>query len=381
MESIRVLVVDDEPGMRMAIERALRNFTVMLPDIEGEVCFEVDTAASGEEGIEKIRENKPRIILLDYKLPGMSGLDVLEQISNVKDEVLTIMITAYASLETAVTATKRGAYDFLAKPFTPDELKRVIRKAAGRLMLIQQAKRLAEEKRRVRFQFISVLAHELKAPIAAIEGYLRIMESHTAGDDIGAYDQIVDRSLIRLDGMRKLIIDLLDMTHIESGQKKRELVEINVLDIAKNSLEVALPEAEKREITVNLNRQEPISIWGDRGEIEIILNNLVSNSVKYNRDGGKVDINIDENDDGLTIVVADTGIGMTQEEADKLFNDFVRIKNQKTKNILGSGLGLSIVKKLAQLYQGDVVVTSEPDVGSTFTVTLKNVPPESSEEE
>ena len=372
METIRVLVVDDEPGMRMAIARALQKFTVELSDVESEVCFEIDTAATGEEGIEKISANKPQIILLDYKLPGMSGLDVLSNISGEKDEILTIMITAYASLETAVTATKRGAYDFLAKPFTPDELKRVIRKAAGRLILIQQARRLAEEKRRIRFQFISVLAHELKAPIAAIEGYLRIMHTHTGGDTIEAYDQIVGRSLIRLDGMRKMITDLLDMTRIESGQKVRELAEVDVLEIVHDSLEVAMPEAEKRNIAINLNLPETLTIKGDRGEIEIILNNLVSNSVKYNRDDGSVDITLKRIGSTITLEVTDTGIGMSQEEADLLFNDFVRIKNQKTRNILGSGLGLSIVKKLAQLYNGEVAVTSEPDKGSTFTVVLKD---------
>lgn len=374
METIRVLVVDDEPGMRMAIARALRDYKTQLPDAEGEVAFVVDQAATGEEGLEFFKANKPQIVLLDYKLPGMSGLDVLEQVQTMESNALIIMITAYASLETAVTATKRGAYDFLAKPFTPDELKRVIRKAAGRLILISQARKLAEEKRKVRFQFISVLAHELKAPLAAIEGYLQIMKSHTAGDTIAAYDQIIDRSVIRLDGMRKLIVDLLDMTRIESGEKKRELSEVDVCSVAKSSMETMLPDAQKRGIEVHLDAPCQVSINGDRGEIEIIFNNLVSNAVKYNRDGGTVNIAVGKNSGIVTIAVSDTGIGMSDEEAGKLFNDFVRIKNEKTKNILGSGLGLSIVKKLAQLYKGDISVSSVPDKGTTFTVVLKDTP-------
>lgn len=374
METMRVLVVDDEPGMRMAIARALKDYGVTLPDIEGEVTFVIDQAATGEEGLEIIKERKPQILLLDYKLPGMSGLDVLEQLTPDSGDLLTIMITAYASLETAVTATKRGAYDFLAKPFTPDELKRVIRKAAGRLILLSQARKLAEEKRKVRFQFISVLAHELKAPLAAIEGYLQIMKNHTVGDGIGSYDQIIDRSMVRLEGMRKMIIDLLDMTRIESGEKKRELSTVDVCAIAKNAMETTLPMALEHNITVKLDAPCPVTVGGDRSEIEIILNNLVSNAVKYNRDGGSVDVVITKTDDIVTIRVSDTGIGMTDEEASRLFADFVRIKNEKTKNILGSGLGLSIVKKLAQLYGGDVSVKSVPDVGSTFTATLKDVP-------
>ena len=280
------------------------------------------------------------------------------------------MITAYASLETAVTATKKGAYDFLAKPFTPDELKSTLRKAAGRLILLQQAKKLAEEKRKVRFQFISVLAHELKSPLSAIEGYLQIMKDHTIGDNISGYDQIIERSVVRLDGMRKLIIDLLDMTRIESGEKQRALSNIDIIEIVKMCKETMTPAANARNIQINIHAPESFVMKADRGEIEIILNNLISNAVKYNRDNGKVDVTIADESGHVDITVSDTGIGMSKEEADKLFNDFVRIKNDKTKNILGSGLGLSIVKKLAMLYGGDAIVESEPDVGSTFKVRL-----------
>jgi len=371
MDTLRILVVDDEQGMRMAVARALRDFKVRLPDVDGEVCFMVEQAGTGEEALAKIEAVQPHILLLDYKLPGISGLDVLEQVASHKSDMLTIMITAYASIETAVTATKRGAYDFLAKPFTPDELKNVIRKASGRLILLQQARKLAEEKRKVRFQFISVLVHELKAPLAAIEGYLNIMDNHTVGDSIGDYDQIVDRCLIRLDGMRKMIIDLLDMTRIESGEKRREFIEVDIVALARQSIETVQPETGGRHITMTLHNDTPVVMTADRGEIEIILNNLITNAVKYNRDNGAVDISIADADEMVAIIVADTGIGMTQEEASRLFNDFVRIKNAKTKNILGSGLGLSTVKKIAMLYNGDVSVSSEPDVGSTFTVELK----------
>jgi two-component system, sensor histidine kinase and response regulator len=112
----------------------------------------------------------------------------------------------------------------------------------------------------------------------------------------------------------------------------------------------------------------------DRGEIEMILNNLISNAIKYNREGGRVDVRLTREADRLTIAVADTGIGLTPEEAGRLFGEFVRIRNEKTQNILGSGLGLSIVKKLASLYGGDATVTSQSGVGSTFTVVLRDQP-------
>lgn len=372
METLHVLVVDDEAGMRLGVQRALRNFTVDFPDVEGEYGFTVDQAETGEEALEIIAKSRPDILLLDHKLPGISGLEVLKQLPDDEGRMLTIVITAYASLDTAVTATKRGAYDFLAKPFTPDELRNVVRKAARHLLIRRQAEKLAEEKRQVRFQFISVLAHELKSPLAAVEGYLRIIRDGSAGDDPDAQNHMLDRSLTRLEGMRKLILDLLDLTRIESGKKHRDLAEQDVADIAREALEGAQAADDDKNLTLELHADGPAPLTCDRGEIEIILNNLISNAVKYNRPDERVDVTVSRDDDAVTISVADTGIGMAPEETERLFKEFTRIKNEKTRNILGSGLGLSIVQKLVSLYGGDVSVSSEPDVGSTFTVTLRD---------
>jgi len=371
VERLEILVVDDEPGMRLGVERALRTFSVHLPEVNGEIEFATAQAASGEEALERISAAPPDILLLDHKLPGVSGLDVLDQLAARPIDTLTIMITAYASLETAITATKRGAFDFLAKPFTPEELKGAVRKAAKHLVLQRQARKLAEEKRQIRFEFISVLAHELKNPLAAIEGYLRIMKEGSAGNDPAVQAKMVDRSLVRIEGMRKLILDLLDLTRIESGQKRRELARVDVCEVAQSVTEGLRAEAQQRGIAVELHATKPVAMAADRGELEIVLSNLISNAIKYNRDDGRVDVYVGAEDGQVTISVADTGIGMTQEEAAHLFQEFVRIKNSRTRSILGSGLGLSIVRRIAQLYGGHASVRSEPDVGSTFTVTLQ----------
>lgn len=370
MDTLRILIVDDEVGMRAAVARALDGFVYAVPDMEAEVRLVVDQAGSGEEALAMIAAGAPDLLLLDHKLPGISGLDVLAALADRAPDLLTVMITAYASLETAVVATKRGAYDFLAKPFTPEELRTTVRKATRHLLLQRQARRLAQEKRQIRFQFISVLVHELKAPLSAIEGYLNLLEDHALGDDVAAYDGPVGRSKLRVEGMRKLIMDLLDLTRLESGQKQREMATVDVGLLARKSIETVAAEAAARGITVDLQCDGDVTLAADPGEIEIVLNNLVTNAVKYNRDGGRATVTLAADDERVTITVADTGIGLAPDEAARLFGEFVRIKNDKTRAILGSGLGLSIVKRLAQVYGGDVGVTSEPDVGSTFTVTL-----------
>jgi len=376
METLKLLVCDDEMGMRMGVARALRDFSVDIPDVDESVRFQVELAETGEEALQKIAADPPQILLLDLKLPGISGLDVLEELHEKDIETLTVMITAYASIETAVRATKQGAYDFLAKPFTPTELKSTVTKAAKHLMVARQARRLAQEKRQVRFQFISVLAHELKAPINAVEGYLNVVRDGTIGDNPEIMNQIVFRCLDRIQGMRKMIGDLLDLTRIESGQKRREIERVDAGDMAERAIETLLPDAQARSIAIELHKNGDLALWADKGELEIILNNLVSNAVKYNKDNGRVDVLLSRDGEFLTIAVKDTGIGMTRDEAAKLFNDFVRIKNSSTSGILGSGLGLSIVKKLAMLYEGKVKVESEPGEGSTFTVTLKDTAPQ-----
>ena len=370
MEMLRVLVTDDEMGMRLGVIRTLRDYTVYVPDVDETVGFVIDHAESGEEALDKIRRQPPDILLLDHKMPGISGLEVLEQLADMKTDMLTIMITAYASIETAVAATKQGAYDFLAKPFTPDELKGTIRKTAARLILAKQARKLAEEKQQVRFEFIRVLGHELKSPLNAVGGYLDLIKKRQFGVDLTCYGEMIDRSLARIDAMHKLIRDLLNLTQLESGQKNRRLAEVDLLASAKAAVETVQTEADARNISIRIHAAAPLSMTADVGEIDMLLNNLLSNAVKYNRDGGSIDITIERRDPQIVIAVADTGIGMTPEEIESIFGEFVRIKNERTNHILGSGLGLSLVRKLVQLYNGSINVESRLDAGSTFTIVL-----------
>ena len=370
MERLCVLVVDDEPGMRLGVTRTLKNYACSMADFPGEIRFDVDTAETGEEAQAKLAERPTDLLLLDHKLPGIQGLDLLDQVSRQYRETLTIMITAYASIETAISATKRGAYDFLAKPFTPAELKATIEKAARHAILQRQARKLAQEKRQLRFQLISVVSHELKSPLAAIEGYLRLLQDDGIAADPANRRHMLDRSLLRLDGMRKLIFDLLDLTRIESGQRVRALQPVDLVEQARQAIDLVTPAAEERQVGIAFEAPAELIIDGDPSEIDSICNNLLTNAVKYNREGGTVTVTLVADENRATLRVADTGIGMTAEECSRLFGEFVRIRNEKTKNILGSGLGLSILRRLAALYGGEVTVASQPDVGTTFTVQL-----------
>ena len=370
MSILKILVVDDEPGIRGGVTRILRNFRVDYPFMEEAIEFEVMEAPSGEAGIAIIEENPPDIVLLDNKLPGIQGIEVLDYIKKKKKEIIVVMITSYASLELAVKATSDGAYDFIPKPFTPQELKSSIENITKRVFLKKMTNKLQDAGKQIRFTFLSILSHELKAPLNAIEGYLKMTKERQLGPNLSDYDGIIDRSLDRIRGMRNLILDLLDLTRVESGKAKRNITDVDLLKVARAAIDTMRPYAIQREVSIVLQGDAPLVLPADQEEIEIVFNNLISNAIRYNKEGGTVTCTIQKKEGHMRIQVEDSGIGIGQNDIENIFDDFVRIKNEETKNISGSGLGLSIVKKLVDHYSGKIEVTSTPGQGSTFRITF-----------
>jgi two-component system, sensor histidine kinase and response regulator len=370
MAVLKVLVVDDEPGIRSGVSRILSNFHVTYPFMDEDYTFEISEAATGEEGIVLLEQNMPDILLLDNKLPGIQGIEVLEYIRKRNYDIVVAMITSYASLDIAVRATRDGAIDFIPKPFTPQELKSSIENITKQQYLKRITHKMNQEGKKIRYQFLSVLSHELKAPLNALEGYLRMMQEKQAGDRIEDYTAPIERSLQRIQGMRNLIMDLLDFTKIRLERKEEKIQEVNLGEVASGAIVTVQPYAIQMDVDIALDIRSDVVIWADPDDIEIVFNNLISNAVKYNKTGGKVEIVIDSSENDAVAVFSDTGIGITRNDKENLFAEFVRIKNEKTRNISGSGLGLSIVKKVIELYHGTINVESTPDVGTVFTIRL-----------
>jgi len=368
MGKLNLLVVDDEPGIRSGIRRILESFSVSYPFMDEDFDFDVLEAETGEEAIELLDNYMFDIVLLDNKLPGIQGIDVLEYIKKQAIDVIVVMITSYASLDLAVKATKSGAYDFVPKPFTPKELRSCLENIAKQLFLRRMTQKLQVEGKQIRFQFLSVLSHELKSPINAIEGYLRLMEEKRNGDKINDYMEMIQRSLARVQDMRNLIMDLLDFTRIESGKKQRNIKPVDLCEVASQSIDLMQPLCIQKDIDIYLNCNKKITLQADKQELEIIFNNLLSNAVKYNKQKGRIDVGLAQEKAEIKLSVSDTGIGMEKKDIEKLFEDFVRIKSEQTKHISGTGLGLSLVKKIADLYDAKIEVESVPDEGSTFTI-------------
>jgi len=486
MERHKILVVDDEPGIRSGCERVLRSqgYSVLL-------------AESGEKGLELLQAQPDiDLVLVDLRMPGISGFEFLLQGQRLAPETVFVMITAYATIESAVEATKRGAYDFIAKPFAPDGLLRLTGRALERVRLIRERNRLEAERRlhllelateksqfrtvidcmtdgvlvcnaqqvlvlhnpaamkmfaglqpirtplklyevlecrdllemmgaasnrrsrqsneirlgpeggerwmlanvapvvehasgrmlgtvtvlrdiseikrveQVEAQFVNMVAHELRSPLAAVDGYLAAIDGGYVGDSRRQHE-IIQRSKRRIRALVDLIGDLLDMARMESRTVRREIAPQRIEELLKEVQALLQPLADRNRIRLEIQAAESLpAVPADREECMRLFTNLVSNAVKYNRPGGEVRISAAPDGPYVKIAVADTGIGIGKEGLSRLFSEFFREKREATSLITGTGLGLSIVKRIVDFYHGRITAESELDQGSTFTVWL-----------
>ncbi len=223
----------------------------------------------------------------------------------------------------------------------------------------------------IKSQFISMVAHELKTPLAAIQGFLNILLDDKIELDKEKQTDYLNRSVTRLKSMILLVNDLLDISRMEIKTKQREIQEINVVDVIENTLQFLEIELDKRHLSVEKHFERSIPrIQVDQNEITRLITNLLSNAIKYNKESGKIIISLSCMQNYLCIVIKDTGIGMKPEERQKLFNEFFRAKNDMTRGISGTGLGLTIVKRIVDSYHGKIEVDSEFGVGTSFIINL-----------
>jgi two-component system, sensor histidine kinase and response regulator len=358
----RILVVDDERGIREGCRRVLQS--------EG---YDVETAENGESGLRVVESGEFDLLLVDVKMPGMSGIEMVRRVREIEPALVCVMITGYATLETAVEATRNGAYDFLPKPFTPDELLVKVSKGLDRHWLELETRRLRDERERnllAKSQFIAMVAHELSSPLAAIRGYMDLLLGD-APVEAETRRHMLERSRERASALLDLISDLLDVACIEAGQVARTMERLAVPSLLEEAVETARGQAAGDDVLIDFQRpeQSPM-VQGNREDLLRAFANLLSNAIKYNRKGGSVQVSARTQGGQVRIEVRDTGIGIPAECAPRVFEEFYRVKRTETRHIPGTGLGLSIVKKIVEAHHGHVTVESQPGAGSTFSVLL-----------
>jgi signal transduction histidine kinase len=288
-----------------------------------------------------------------------------------------VVITGYATIETAVDAMKMGAYDFLPKPFTPSELRLIIDRGFERWRLANEARLLRKEKEEVERKFVTLVSHQLKAPLGAVKQYLDVL-LYTHRDRFpGETLEWISRSQARITEMIGLIQDWLMLAKLDRGALCDGNASSDIGTIVENTLTEyrQLPSAANllltAEVTPGLSPAK-----GDPTSLSMLVHNLVSNAVKYNRPGGKVTVRADRDDRWIVLEVSDTGLGIPETFRQHLFEEFYRVKTPETQKIPGTGLGLVICKRIVDELGGSIEVDSKEGEYSTFTVKLPIAEPE-----
>lgn len=223
----------------------------------------------------------------------------------------------------------------------------------------------------IKSQFVSMVAHELKTPLAAVQGFLSIMFDDEIQLSKEKEKEYLSRSVLRLNSLKDLVNDLLDISRMELKTKYREIKDIHLQEIIQNTVQLLKLETKKKNISIVTTIEKDLpSIKVDQNEITRIITNLLSNAIKYNKESGKIFVDALTKKIYVSIIIKDTGIGMKPEETAKLFNEFYRAKNEKTRGISGTGLGLTIVKRIVDSYHGKVEFESEFGNGTTFIIDL-----------
>ena len=355
-----ILVIDDEEAMRDSCSQVLNKDGYMT-----------ETAEDGHSGLRKIQEVKPDLVLIDLKMPGMGGMELLEKIGQIDPDIISVVITGYATIESAVEAMKLNAYDFLSKPFTPDQLRIVIGRGMERRRLAAESARLRQEKEMMRENFITLVSHQLRSPLTSVKLYFSVIREGFAGDVTDKQKEIIRKAGDYIDSLLKLINDWLDMSRVEAGRIRDKSEPVSLAAVLTEAAEVLKSQAQAKKVALQLNLAGNLPQFiGDPNCLKEAFLNLISNAIIYNRDGGTVIVTAKEQDDDLVVEVSDTGIGISKENLHFIFDEFFRVKNKETQHISGTGLGLPIAKKIIEAHNGCVKVDSELGVGTTFSIIL-----------
>jgi len=355
-----VFVIDDDEIIRLSCEQILKKSG-----------YHVETFANGHVGIERLKEVRPPLLVVDIKMPELDGFEVIRIVRKIDPDVVIVVITGYATIETAVDAMKMGAYDFLPKPFTPGELRMIIERGFERWRLAREAQLLRHEKEQVERKFVTLVSHQLKSPLVAVKQYLDTL-LYTSGAQLpGESAEWISRSQERISEMLKLIQDWLMLSKLDRGALTDRGVSSDIGKIAENIVREyqQLPSAAHVKLSAEI-APGLAQATGDGVSLAMLVRNLVSNAVKYNKPGGEVKVTASGNGQWITLKVSDTGIGISSLHRARLFEEFYRVISPETQNIPGTGLGLVICKRILDELGGFIDVDSKEGEYTTFTVRL-----------
>jgi signal transduction histidine kinase len=354
-----ILIIDDEEVLRDGCRQVL------------EKCgYEVLTAGQGNEGIKLARERMPDMAFIDLKMPNMSGMEIIEILSRDIPDIVLVMITGFATIVSAVEAMQKGAYDYLPKPFNPDQLRALTKRGLEHRNLKIETKRLREEKDQMERNFITFVSHEMRSPLVVIRQYIEALNA-IAGD---RFDQdvkeIIERCTKRIQNLEEMVTHWLDISRIENGTLAQQKVSLSLDSIISRSVEEMAPLCSKRGIALEINIPKNLPpIKGDTESLVRVFTNLIGNATKYTPEGGQITVSVKNDEYYITARISDSGTGIPPEKLPLIFEPFYRCAGKNEKHG-GSGLGLTFCKKIMESHSGMIDVSSKEGEGTTFILTF-----------
>jgi signal transduction histidine kinase len=383
----RLLVVDDEENLRITTSAILEN--------EG---YLVDCAASGDEAIALLAGTDYDLVLTDLHMEHGEGLAVLNEIRRNAPLTISVVLTGFASVESAIAALQEGAYDYLVKPCDIETMKHTIRRGVEhrRLMLAEQKaradleqlnldleqriiERTAEltrlnaelaEANRAKDVFLATLSHELRTPLTPVVGWIKLLRSGNL--DTKSVAQALDAIERNAWLQARLIDDLLDTSRIATGKLQFEPRPADLNSAVKAALDTVRGLAASRNIELAINQSATtLVVMGEPVRLQQIAWNILSNAIKFTEPGGKVMITTETDNGEARVTVTDTGVGIAPDFLPHVFDRFRQADGSTSRRHGGLGLGLAIADALAKMHGGRLEAQSEGiGLGSSFTFRL-----------
>ena len=355
----KILIIDDE-------EVVLDSCTLILEGGD----YTVATASDGTTGLRLVEEIQPDLVFVDLKMPGIPGIEVLENITKSNPTIVAIVITGYATVTSAVEAMKKGAYDFLPKPFTPDEFRLITKRGLERRKLMLEAIALRKEKEMLRENFAAIVSHELKSPLGAIQQNLYAMTAELANSLSESQLVKFERMKTRIDDLLKLVNSWLRVYSVDISKIKENFSTLSVSSIISRAVETVEPHAVRKDITIVSTIEDNIgSIEGDEVSLVEALINILGNAVKYSYTNSRILVKVTGTEENIDISIADFGIGIQEDELPYVLSDFFRGKTDQT-GTESHGIGLTISKRIIEAHNGSISVASKPSEGTTFIIRI-----------
>ena len=342
-----ILIVDDEMGPRESLKMILNPY------------YTVHVADRGAQAIEMLKQIPIDLVTVDLKMPGLSGIKVLEKVKEHDPDIEAIIITGYGSLDTAIEGLRLGAFDYISKPFDVNHILALVRRGLER----RNAK---ARLRQVKSDFLSNVSHELRTPLSVVVGFVYLLLNQVIGKLSEDQQKILETVYRNSEELLELIDNVLWMTSLNVGDGAAMIEKFDTRDVVHETIKRYEKGIREKGLVLNLQLADnDLAIVSDRAKVERVFQNVFNNAVKFTSQG-EINVRVQPLDDrsGVEVEVVDTGIGIEENKIDSIFEPFHQGDSSSVRSFAGLGLGLTVARRMTELIGGKLDITSKPHVGT-----------------